>query len=68
VRSEAAAGDFLIGVEDLFAKRFEEHGGFPWPALAVTNSIEYRLAAEGAIGGVQIVVTRMLYPWMQGGR
>jgi hypothetical protein len=29
VRSEAAAGDFKVGVEDLFAKRFEEHGDFP---------------------------------------
>ena len=29
VWGETAAGDFLIGVEDLFAKRFEEHGDFP---------------------------------------
>jgi hypothetical protein len=46
VGSETATGDFLIGVEDLFAKRFEEHGDFPGPKPAVTNSIEYRLAAE----------------------
>ena len=29
VGSKAAAGDFLVGVEDLFAKRFEQHGVFP---------------------------------------
>ena len=26
VGSEAAAGDLLVGAEDLFAKRFEQHG------------------------------------------
>jgi hypothetical protein len=26
VRSEAAASDLLVGVEDLFAEGFEEHG------------------------------------------
>ena len=30
VGSEAAAGDLLVGVEDLFAEGFEQHGGFPF--------------------------------------
>ena len=34
VRSEAAAGNFLVGVEDFFAQRFEQHGGFPWCNVA----------------------------------